>query len=110
MREQGFVGLSMPDLRAVTEQNNAALKSIFRERIKGYFLIDIKDQVMKNFGVKSLLEYYDFRWSDERMITGIGEAAEYDICRMIVGIHRAHSIFLSDDEIRKNERSRRYSS
>ncbi len=108
MKEQGFVGLSLPDLRAVTEQNNAALKSIFRERIKGYFLIDIKDQVIKNFGVKSLLKYYDFRWSDERMITGIGEAAEYDICRMIVGIHRAHSIFLSDDEIRKNERSRRY--
>ncbi|MDE5598383.1 MAG: hypothetical protein K2J04_11175 [Lachnospiraceae bacterium] len=54
------------------------------------------------------MKYYDFRWSDERMITGIGEAAEYDICRMIVGIHRAYSIFLSYDEIRKNERSRRY--
>ena len=32
----------------------------------------------------------------------------YDICRLIVGVHRSHSIFLSDDEIRKNERSRRY--
>ncbi len=109
MKEQGFLGPSfMPDLRAVVEQNNDALKRVFKGRIKGCFLIDIKDQVIKNLGLESLMKYYDFRWSEERMITGIGEAAEYDICRMIVGIHRAHSIFLSDDEKRKNERSRRY--
>ncbi len=109
MKEQGFLGLSfMPDLRAVAEQNNEALKRVFKGRIKGYFLIDIKDQVMKDLGLDNFMKYYDFRWSDERMITGIGEAAEYDICRMIVGIHRAHSIFLSSDEIRKKERSRRY--
>lgn len=109
MKEQGFPELPfMPDLQAVAEQNNDALKRVFKGRIKGCFLIDIKDQVMKDLGLESLMKYYDFRWSDERMITEIGEAAEYDICRMIVGIHRAHSIFLSDDEIRKNERSRRY--
>lgn len=109
MKEQGFPGLPfMPDLQTVAEQNNDALKRVFKGRIKGCFLIDIKDQVLKNLGLERLMKYYDFRWSDERMITGIGEAAEYDICRMIVGIHRAHSIFLSDDEIRKNERSRRY--
>lgn len=109
MKEQGFPGLPfMPDLQAVAEQNNDALKRVFKGRIKGCFLIDIKDQVIKDLGLESLMKYYDFRWSDERMITGIGEAAEYDICRIIVGIHRAHSIFLSDDEMRKNERSRRY--
>jgi len=109
LKEQGLPRPPfMPDLRAVAEQNNDALKRVFKGRIKGCFLIDIKDQVMKDLGLESFMKYYDFRWSDERMITGIGEAAEYDICRMIVGIHRAHSIFLSDDEIRKNERSRRY--
>lgn len=109
MKEQNYIGLPfMPDVRAIAEQNNVALERVFKGRIKGRFLIDIKDQVMKDLGLESLLKYYDFRWSDERMITGIGEAAEYDICRMIVGIHRAHSVFLSDDEIRKNERSRRY--
>ena len=109
MIEQGSFGLPfMPDFRAVAEQNNEALKHVFKGRIKGYFLIDIKDQVMKDLGLDNLMKYYNFRWSDERMITGIGEAAEYDICRMIVGIHKAHSIFLFKDEIRKNERSRRY--
>lgn len=108
LKEQSFILPLMPDLRAVTEQNNATLERMFKGRIKGRFLIDIKEQVMKNLGLGNLMKYYDFRWSDEMMITGIGEAAEYDICRMIVGIHRAHSIFLSDDEMRKNERSRRY--
>lgn len=109
MKEQGFLRVPfMPDLRAAAEQNNDALKRVFKRRIKGCFLIDIKDQVMKNLGLESLVKYYDFRWSDEKMITGMGEAAEYDICRMVVGIHRAHSIFLSVDERRKNERSRRY--
>ena len=109
MKEQGFPWPPfMPDFRAVAEQNNEALKRVFKGRIKGYFLIDIKDQVMMDLGLDNFTKYYDFRWSEERMITGIGEAAEYDICRMIVGIHKAHSIFLSDDEIRKNEKSRRY--
>lgn len=104
MKGQNFTGLPfMPDLRAIAEQNDAALERVFKGRIKGRFLVDIKEQVMKGLGLESLLKYYDFRWSDERMITGIGEAAEYDICRMIVGVHRAHSIFLSDDEIRKYE-------
>ena len=109
MKEQGVSNLPfMLDLRAIVEQKDVALERVFKGRIKGRFLIDIKDQIMKDFGLKSLLKYYDFQWSDERMIMGIGEAAEYDICRMIVGVHRAHSIFLSGDEIRKNERSRRY--
>ena len=104
MKEQGVSHLTfMLDLRAIIEQKDVALERVFKGRIKGRFLIDIKDQIMKDFGLKSLLKYYDFQWSDERMIMGIGEAAEYDICRMIVGVHRAHSIFLSGDEIRKTK-------
>lgn len=39
---------------------------------------------------------------------GIGVAAEYDICRIIVGIHKAKSIFLSVNDIRRNEKSKKY--
>lgn len=98
----------MPDLKVITEQSDTALKHLFEDKIKGYFLIDVKDQVMKALGLNNLLKYYDFRWSEERSVTGIGGAAEYDICRMIVGIHRAKSIFLPDQEIRKNEKSKKY--
>ena len=98
----------MPDLKVITEHNNTALKHVFEGKIKGYFLIDVKDRVMKALGLDNLFKYYDFRWSEERSVTGIGGAAEYDICRMIVGIHKAKSIFLSDSAIRKNEKSKEY--
>lgn len=109
MKKQGFLEFPfMLDWKAIAEQNNTVLKKVFAKKIKGYFLIDIKDQVLKVLGIDNLIKYYDFRWSDVKMATGIGEAAEYDICRMIVGIHKAHSVFLSENEIRRNEKSRRY--
>lgn len=98
----------MPNPKVIAEENNKVLISLFKEKIKGYFLINIKDQVIQKLGIQNFIKYYDTRWSDERAVTGIGVAAEYDICRMIVGIHRAHSIFLSKDEIRKNEKNEKY--
>lgn len=109
LKQKGFSEMPfIPNLNAIAEYNNAALQHVFEGKIRGDFLIDIKDEVMKTLGLNNLVKCYDLRWSDERMITGIGEAAEYDICKMIVGIHRAYSIFLSDNEIRRNERSRKY--
>lgn len=109
MKEQGFFNFPfMFDPEVIAEQNNIALKHMFQGRIKGYFLIDVKDQVMKALGFDDLIKYYDFRWAEEKSLTGIGGAAEYDICRIIVGIHKAKSIFLSKDEIRKNEKSKKY--
>ncbi|MDE6025834.1 MAG: hypothetical protein K2G45_10320 [Lachnospiraceae bacterium] len=98
----------MPDLKDIVEQDNIAFTRVFKDKISGYFLIDIKNQVMKVLGLNNLKKYYDFSWSYERIITGIGEGTEYDICRMIVGIHRANSIFLTDTEVRRNEKSKRY--
>lgn len=63
---------------------------------------------MKELGYENLIKYYDFRWSEERTVIGIGEAAEYDICKMIVGIHKAKSIFLLENEMRRHEKSKRY--
>lgn len=98
----------MPDMEVIIEQNNIALKRIFKGKIKGCFLIDVKDRVMKALGFDNLIKYYDFHWSEERSVTGLGGAVEYDICRMIVGIHKAKSIFLLDNDIRKNEKSKEY--
>lgn len=109
MKEQGYLNFPfMFDMETVNERSNIALKHVFEGKIKGYFLIDIKDRVLKELGYENLIKYYNFRWSEERSVIGMGEAAEYDICRMIVGIHRAKSIFLSDKDIRRNEKSKRY--
>lgn len=95
-------------LKEVAEQNNIAIKHIFGEKIRGSFLIKIKDQVLKELGLENFRRYYDFRWSNVEMITGLGEAPEYDICRIVVGIHRAYSVFCSKQEIRENEKNDRY--
>ncbi len=109
MKEQNFLKFPfMSDLKVIAEQNNTALKNIFKGKIKGWFLIDVKEQVLKALGFENLIKYYDFGGPYERIVTGVGEAAEYDICRMIVGIHKAQSIFLSESDIRKNEKSKRY--
>lgn len=112
MKNQNFSVLPLMDshtvLENIAEQNNNALKHVFEEKIRSSFLIKIKDQVLKELGLEKLIRYYNFGFSELEMITGIGEAPEYDICRMIVGIHRAYSIFLSKQEIRENEKSDRY--
>lgn len=98
----------MFNLQEIAKKSDAALKSVFSQKIRGDFLFDIKKGVLEELGWIDLLTYYDLTHSYEKMITGLGEAFEYDICRMIVGIHRSHSIFLSDNKVRKNERSKKY--
>lgn len=112
MKNQDFTTLPLMDsyttLKNISEQNNIALKRVFEGRIRSNFLIKMKDQVLKELGLENLTKYYDFHWSDMRMIKGMGEAPEYDVCRMLVGMHRAYSVFLSKQDIRKNERDENY--
>lgn len=91
----------------INEETNKTLKQLFKGKINGSFLIKIKSTVIIKLGIQ-LLEYYNFHFDSERIVTGRDETSEYDICRMIVGIHRHHSIFLSKEEIRNNEKSESY--
>lgn len=91
----------------INEETNKTLKQLFKGKINGSFLIKIKSTVIIKLSIQ-LLEYYNFHFDSERIVTGRDETSEYDICRMIVGIHRHHSIFLSKEEIRNNEKSESY--
>ena len=91
----------------INEETNKTLKQLFKGKINGSFLIKIKSTVIIKLGIQ-LLEYYNFHFDSERIVTGRDETSEYDICRMIVGIHHHHSIFLSKEEIRNNEKSESY--
>ena len=93
--------------KVINEETNKTLKQLFKGKINGNFLIKIKSSVIIKLSTQ-LLEYYNFRFDSERIVTGHDETPEYDICRMIVGIHRHHSIFLSKEEIRNNEKSESY--
>lgn len=90
--------------KVINEKTNKTLKQLFKGKINGSFLIKIKSSVIIKLSTQ-LLEYYNFRFDSERIVTGHDETPEYDICRMIVGIHSHHSIFLSKEEIRNNEKS-----
>lgn len=97
----------MFDPNAINEETNKTLKRLFKGRINGSFLIKIKSAVMGKLRIQ-LFEYYNIRFDSERLVTGSNETIEYDICRIIVGIHRHHSIFLTKEEIRSNEKSEVY--
>lgn len=98
---------NMFNQNVINEETNKTLKQLFKSKINGSFLIKIKSTVIIKLGIQ-LLEYYNFHFDSERIVTGHDETPEYDICRMIVGIHRHHSIFLSKEEIRNNEKSESY--
>lgn len=91
----------------IQRQNNRSLKELFKNDIRGSFLIDIKYRVLNAIAEK-FFELYDLRWSDERMVTGIGPEPEYDICKHIVGVHKANTIFLTADEKSKIEKDENY--
>lgn len=91
----------------IQKTKDDGFRELFQDRIRGSFLNGIKKQVLSKVGTE-IFRFYDFRWSNENILTGKDDLPEYDICRFIVGIHEAHSIFLLPDEIRKNERDTRY--
>ncbi len=91
----------------IQRQNNRSLKDLFKNDIRGSFLIDIKYRVFNAIAEK-FFELYDLRWSDERMVTGVGPEPEYDICKHIVGVHRSNTIFFTAEEKSKIEKDENY--
>ncbi len=91
----------------IQRQKNRSLKELFKKDIRGFFLIDIKYRVLNAIG-ENFLTVYDFSWSEERMVTGVGPEPEYDICKHIVGVHRSNTIFLATEEKSKLEKDENY--
>lgn len=94
--------------QTIFETNNKTLRKLFETKINGSFLIKIKSEILNTLGTEALLKYYPIHFDNARIITGTDETPEYDICRIIVGVHRHHSIFLSDEEIRCNQKNTKY--
>lgn len=81
----------------IQRQNNRSLKELFKNDIRGPFLIEIKYRVLDAIGA-NLSRFYDLRWAEERMVTGGESGPEYDICKHIIGAHRANTIFFTAEE------------
>lgn len=93
--------------KSISDENNKTLKELFKDKINGSFLIKIKSEVLNKIALE-LFNYYPLQFDNKIFMTGTDEAPEYDICRIIVGVHRHHSIFLSQQEIRENQRNKVY--
>lgn len=88
-------------------KRNDATKEIFKNRIHPNFLIKIRDEVLSSFG-DNLFNFYTPYINLNHIISGDYDSSDYDICRIIIGIHRHYSIFLTEQEIRSNEKNRDY--
>lgn len=94
-------------VKAISDENENTLHELFKGKIQNGFLLKIKKMVMEKLGI-NLLKYYPLCFDNARMVTGTDATPEYDICRIIVGVHRHHSIFCSEEEIRSNQKSEEY--
>ena len=93
--------------KSISDENNKTIKELFKDKINGSFLIKIKSEVLNKIAPE-LLNYYPFQFDNKIILTGTDETPEYDICRIIVGVHRHHSIFLSEQKIRESQRNAAY--
>lgn len=93
--------------KSISDENNKTIKELFKDKINGSFLIKIKSEVLNKMTLE-LFKYYPFQFDNKKILTGTDETPEYDICRIIVGVHRHHSIFLSEQEIRESQRNAAY--
>lgn len=84
-----------------------ALRNIFKNQIKGNFLIDTYNRTLNRLGT-SLFQYFDLQLTKERMVAGATEKLEYEICKHIVGLHRSNLVFKIEDERLEMEKSETY--
>lgn len=83
----------------INKKKHEALRNIFKNDIKGSFLISILNKVYDVLG-NSIFQYYPnaFNITDIVVLQGADERIDFDICQHIVGIHKFNTLFLSNEE------------
>lgn len=99
----------LQSLEAMRKESDKALGHLFAGKIKANFLLDIKRRVQELLG-NDIQKYFDFSISTEKLVSGMDDVAtiDYELCRHIVGIHRANLVFLSEDERVLKEKNPEY--
>lgn len=89
------------------KHDNKILKDMFSGEIKGSFLIKIMGQVLYYIGPVILL-IYDVDISDRSILKGVDAMYQYELCKMIVGVHHSNTVFLSESERAQKEKDPEY--
>ena len=98
---------AIQQMKIFEEQVKNNLKKIFCNEIKPSFLIEVLYKIKTYMGSK-LYSFDDISLNSEDFLRGGKGVIEYEICKMIIGIHKSNTIFLSESERIKIERSEEY--
>lgn len=94
-------------IEQINNMNQRTLKDMFRNEIRGSFLIDIKCRVQAIIA-PVIFQLYDFNFTEEKMLTGSDNCIEYEICKAVIGVHHANTIFLTKEERSTKEKNAEY--
>ena len=83
-------------------QKNYICTRVFEDKIDGAFLVKVLVEVLRKTG-DDLTKYYDYDFGPERGLFGDESEAYYDICRMIIGAHRADTVFDTEETRKEKE-------
>ena len=85
-------------MKKFNKENNKALRNLFRNDIKGNFLIKILEKIRLNYS--DVYKYYEnpLNVNIENILQGMDDKIDYDVCCHIVGIHKSNTLFLSDEQ------------
>ena len=90
------------------KDTDRSLRELFKNEIKGSFLIRIYHNVLQKLGYNELLKYYPLTLTIENSIAGNTSNPEFEICKHIVGLHKSNMIFVSDEERIKKQNDNKY--
>lgn len=96
-----------PNDYQIIKQTRDSMRKLFADKVKFSFLWKMMGRTIEALGT-DFLTLFDYSIAPERIISGDTPAAQYEICKTIIGIHHSNSIFLSDEQIAKNEQDEEY--
>ena len=92
--------------KMIQKKIDEALRSLFAKSIKQNFLIRIKYEVLDLLG-NTINSYFSSRIAPEDFAMN-DFLIEYEICKLIVGVHRSNLLFLTDEERAERENNTSY--
>ncbi len=91
-----------PQLEKFVRQRDKNLKMLFSGKIKGSLLIEIKNRVVEKIAPKFAQYFYCDVTQAKIVSNSFDLAIDFEICKIIVGIHQSNLVFANDEQTRSN--------
>lgn len=91
----------------LNKEREKVLRKYFSNYIKQNFLIKVLNKVLCELK-GDIFNYYDAYIDPEKIVTNDMVSPDYEICKMIVGIHRSNTLFFSEEQLAKIQNDDKY--